>query len=343
MSSAMKTTRTTTLALLAAAFLVTGITVVTGADRPSATGPEITWKTRSEGFVKTEALTTYRAILDRRIDLERARDTLGMLLEATGEKADFDKLQEVDGRMIFTADHDPSAVFDIDPRTGTYLFNRGLKGYSDERETPGLPSDKEAPEVAREYLAKLQLLPMNERELEVRRVGGLAMAAADDGKSSEPYKKLVTVSFGRILDGLRVQGRGSRLVVHLGEESELFGVIANWHRAEPRKVDASEIKSDDVIALEIRRRLFRMADLAQSIEIQRAGLVLFDDGRGRIEPAIFVVAAARYEGPERSKDGVEIPVDFYVPVLKDSQAYYPFIQDAGARWPGGDAEKRSNQ
>jgi len=319
--------------------LVSGVAAVAAPDRPSMAGPEIKWEARAEGFVATERLATYRAVPVERISHEHAQKMLQQLRDMTRAKGRFDGLQEIGGRLVFSSEDDASAVFDVDSRTGTFLFNAGLKGYSDEAATRDLPSPKEAPDVAREYLAKLRYMPKNDQELVVERVGGLAMAAAKDGRSSEPYQKLVTVYFGRVIDGLRVQGRGSRILVHLGESSALVGVIRSWLEVEPQKVDRDGVKSDDMILHEINRRLFRMADQAREIVVRKAELVLFDDGRGVIEPAIHVVASARYEGPERAKEGVEIPVDFYVPVLLRSEAYYPFIQDAEARWPGGDAEK----
>ena len=299
---------------------------------------QIRWETPTKGFVATKGLTSYRAVPVERIGQEQAQKMLEQLREATGTKAKFDGLREIDGRFVFTTNDDPSAVFDLDSRTGGFLFNAGLKGYSEEASTRDLPATKEAPDVARKYLAKLHYLPENDKELVVSRVGGLAMAAAKDGESSDSYQKLVTVYFGRVLGDLRVQGRGSRMLVHLGESSALVGVIRVWTEVEARIVDSDQVKSDERILDEIRRRLYGMAGQAEEIVVEKAELVLFDDGRGVIEPAIYVVTTARYEGPERAKDGVEIPVDFYVPVLLKSEGYYPFQQDAEAKWPGSDAE-----
>ena len=334
----MKATRTRNALPITLVMLVSGAFAAAAAERPSMAGPEIRWETPAEGFVTAKTLTTYRAVPVSRVSDEQARERLDVLREATGTKGRFDGLKRIDGRLIFTSEEDASSVFDIDSATGTFLFNSGLKGYSDEGATRGLPSLKEAPETAREYLAKLRYLPMNEKELVVERVGGLAMAAAKEGKTSEPYHKLVTVYFGRVIDGLRVQGRGSRILVHLGENSALVGVIRSWAEVKPQEIDRDDVKRDDLILREIDRRLFRMADRAREVVIREAELVLFDDGRGVVEPAIHVVATARYEGPQRAKEGTEIPVDFYVPALLRSEAYYPFIQDAEARWPGGEKE-----
>jgi len=101
-----------------------------------------------------------------------------------------------------------------------------------------------------------------------------------------------------------------------------------------------QVRKDEEIRRVIERRLLRTADQAGRITVQKAELVLFDDGRGVIEPAIYVVAAAQYPGPERADGDVEIPIDFYVPVLLKSMGYYPFRQDAEAQWPGSDREEQ---
>jgi len=338
----MKNTRTTITVSLALVALAFGVAVVAAPDRPSVAGPEIRWEQRAEGFVATKRLATYRAVSFERISHEHAQKMLEQLREMTRTKGRFDELHEVDGRLVFSSEDDASAVFDVDSRTGAFLFNAGLKGYSDEAATRDLPSPEKASGAAREYLAKLRYLPKNDHEMVVERVGGLAMAAAKDGKVSEPYQKLVTVYFGRVIDGLRVQGRGSRILVHLGESSALVGVIRSWLEVEPQKVDRDAVKNDELILREINRRLLRVAYQAREVVVRKAEMVLFDDGRGVIEPAIYVVASALYDGPKRAKEGVDIPVDFYVPVLLQSEAYYPFVQDAEAQWPGGDAEKRGD-
>jgi hypothetical protein len=239
----------------------------------------------------------------------------------------------MDNRLIVSSAEDPSAIFDIDKRYGAFLFNAGLKQYSGEGDTPGLPSQQLAPELAQQYLSKLDYLPKDKGELVLENVGGLGMAMAKDGKSSVKYQKLVTVFFRRNLDGIRVQGRGSRMVVHLGKEATLAGLIRNWPEVKANEIPHERLKNDKQIYKEITTRLKVMAGQAAGITVQNAEFVLFDDGRGVIEPAIYVVAMARYDGPKRAKGFVEIPVDFYVPALTKHVAYYPFQQDANAKAP----------
>lgn len=298
--------------------------------------PKINWKVPTENFIGDKTLMTYRAVPVKPINQEQAQKMVEQLRETAGIRIQFDKVQEYDGRFIFTSSEDSSAVFDVASSTGTFLFNSGLKNYSKEGSTRDLPSQKNAPELAYKYLDKLHYLPENKQEMNLARVGGLSMAAAKEGKTSEKYEKLVTVYFRRILGGMDVRGRGSRILVQLGEQSSLVGVIRSWAEVKDQKHSRNQVKNDKLIFQEIRRRLIQMAGQAEEIVVQKAKLVLFDDGRGVIEPAIHVVAAARYQGPNKDRSVIEIPVDFYIPALLKPEGYYPFHQDAEAKWPGSD-------
>jgi len=319
--------------------LVFAVSTCAVAEQATPVEPKINWEVPTNDFIGKKALQTYQAVPIEPINQEQAQKMAEQLRESAGIKIPFDKVQEYDARFIFTSGEDSSAVFEVDSTTGAFLFNAGLKKYSGEGSTRGLPTPKNAPDLALKYLTKLRYLPENKEEVVLARVGGLGMAAAKDGKSSNKYEKLVTVFFRRVLQDVRVQGPGSRILVHLGEQAALVGLIRNWPDVKAQEVSRDQVKSDELIRRAIQRRLLKMADQAKEIIVQKAELVLFDDGRGMIEPAIYVVAAARYQGPKRAKGLVEIPVDFYVPVLLKPKGYYPFHKDAEAKWPGSDSEQ----
>lgn len=301
--------------------------------------PPIKWETPDKEFIGEQDLAFFHAISIEQIDLEQAMQIIEELQEETQTKISFEDVKKHGDRLIFTSPEDPSAVFDVDSKTGAILFNSGMKKYSNEGTTRELPSSKRAPYVASGYLADLGYLPKNEAEMVLERVGGLGMSAAKEGEPTEKFDKIVTVFFRRTLNNLTVQGRGSRIIIHLGERGSLVGLIRNWSEVIPQKVSKEQCKGDDRIRREIEHRLGKMAGEAEEIIVRRAELVLFDDGRGVIEPAIYVVATARYKGPERAEGAIEIPVDFYIPVLLESEGYYPFHQDAEAKWPGSEREK----
>ncbi len=283
-------------------------------------------------LVMQRSMMRYEAVRVKTLDRNGARGVLWNLQKFAAQPPGFEKVEEIDGRYIFSATKDPSAVFDIDARTGSFLVNYGLKRYSTEGSTRNLPSAGAAEDLARSYLAKAGYLPQNEQEMVLAGVGGMDMAVAKDGKTRGPYKKLVTVRFSRVLNGMQVQGPGSRLVVHLGENGEMTGMIWNWPEVKAIAVSAKQQKNSEVIRQETAERLRLLAGEAKEILGRKSVQVLYDDGQGHIEPAIYVTAVARYEGPV-NEGFVDIPVDFYIPLLRSSKAVFPFMKDRDIRKP----------
>lgn len=294
----------------------------------------------AEKLVVRKSLMAYQAVPVERVTQKRARNILQNFQEKSSAAMRFERVRNLKGRFLFTSSQDPSAVFDINRQTGSFLLNFGLKKYSNEGSTRNLPSSGNAPELARKYLEETGILPKNEKEIVLAHVGGLNMAVAKDGKRKGNYKKLVTVQFSRVLNGMPVQGPGSRLLVHLGEQGSLAGMIKNWSDVKAVPVTKAEKKNDQVIQREIQDRLRRMAGQALDIKIEKSSMVLYDDGLGRIEPAMYVLAMARYEGPGR-EGVVEIPVDFYVPFLKQPKALFPYMKSREAKGPGGDKKQKT--
>ncbi len=292
-------------------------------------------------LIGKKKLETYKAIAVRPLNYKEAWNVLSNIQEKSHESVPFEKAEQLTGgRYVFTAEDDHSAIFDIDPASGSFLLNFGLKKYTHEHSTLNLPSSSQAPEIARKRLAETGQLPANVKEMVVTHVGGLDMAVAKYEFKPLTFKKLVTVQFGRVLNRLSVQGPGSRIVVNLGEDGALAGLIRNWPEVQSKKVAKSALKSNALIRKEILQQLRITAGDAKQTYIRKATLVLYDDGRGVIEPAIFVVADARYVGP-KNEPLVNNPVDFYVPVLKRPAAYYPYMKSRNANPPGYDEHQKS--
>lgn len=283
---------------------------------------------------------TYEAVPKKALDQQSARNLLSGLAERSALKMPFEKVEKLNGRFIFSSPEDPSAVFDIDANNGAFLLNTGLKRYSGDESSKNLPSGKEAPELAKKYLINTGFLPKNGQEMVLAHVGGLNMAVSKEGRSVGNYHKLVTVRFSRVLNGLPVQGPGSKIVLQLGHDGELQGMIHNWPEVSAKSLPAAALKSDEEIRHETGLRLRREAGEAQSVAIRSSRLVLYDDGRGVIEPAIHVIADALYKGPA-TKESVNNPVDFYVPLLKAPKAIYPFMKSAESKMPEGDGRQKS--
>ncbi|WP_122892679.1 hypothetical protein [Prosthecochloris sp. ZM_2] len=291
-------------------------------------------------LVLQRSLVRYQAVPMRTLDRNGARQILERLQKSGPGGVGFEKAEMVDGRYIFTSPDDPSAVCDVDAATGSFLVNFGLKRYSGEGSTRNLPSGNRAVEIARSYLSETGYLPANENEMVVAGVGGLDMAVARDGKQAGRYRKLVTVRFSRVLNGMPVQGPGSRMVVHLGENSTPAGMIRNWTEVKAVAVSKEQLKSSEAVRGETAERLRSIAGKAREVRGEKSVRVLYDDGRGNIEPAMYVTAEAMYAGPKQ-QEMVAVPVDFYVPLLRNPKALYPFMKERENKVPGGDSRQRS--
>jgi hypothetical protein len=103
-----------------------------------------------------------------------------------------------------------------------------MKAYAIEGDTPSLPGRALAVPVALMHLQLLDLLPAETGELFVQHVGGMRQNKVMEDGSTGYYDKLVTVHFGRKIDGIEVSGPGSKIVVHLGAYGELAGLNRRW-------------------------------------------------------------------------------------------------------------------
>jgi len=260
--------------------------------------------------------------------VERGRE----LSEKLGKEFDWERPQRMGRYRMGVRDRkDPSATLEIDRRSGNFLFNRGLAKYRAEEETPGLVKFEQGRERALEHLEKLDLVPDKEQLVD-RKVGGLSMAVRLDNGETKIYRKLVTVRFGRRLGGFPVMG-DSRIVVHLGTEGELAGMIYQWPEVAVKAVDPEALRDDRTLKNGIESRLKAGSRGAARAVVQKADLVMYDDGRGIVEPAYHVEARLFYEvpageGAEEERTQYDIPFDFYVPVLKRPRGFYPYMEKA---------------
>lgn len=268
-----------------------------------------------EGKVLQSFYVNYRKDLTEKSVLEMAR----LLTGASGKSLNFEELMDMkNGLMLLRNEEDPSALFEMDTRSGSFIYNGGLKEYKKDGSTPNLITGKEAEPIALQHLDELRLMP-NRQELKLVNIGGLNMAVLKSDGSTEVYNKLVTVRYDRILSGLNVMG-ASRIIVHMGTDGKLAGLIFNWGEVvDGKKFEPAELLTDKEIKEILESRLREAAKDAEKIIVQKVDLVLYDDGRGQIEPAYYVQANLFYEA-------YDIPYDYYIPILKKPLAFYPYME-----------------
>jgi hypothetical protein len=107
---------------------------------------------------------------------------------------------------------------------------------------PKLPERDAAIKATEDFLRTNNLFPKDSRELKLVHYGGIRSNTVIDGQKAGPITdKLITVTYGRLVDGLPVIGPGSKLVANIGEGGELVGLVYRW-----RRLDAQNKKQVDV-------------------------------------------------------------------------------------------------
>jgi hypothetical protein len=223
----------------------------------------------------------------------------------TGAAFYLDDLNQIENCLLYRGD-DKTAKFEINKVTGDIIFRKGMAAYDEEGHTPGLPSKKQAPTLAKTHLKALGL---DKKGLVLNKVNVLKDAVYN-GQTSEIFDKMVIVSFKRKLGGIPVLG-ASRVIVMLGTDGELAGLIVRWYDVEKVKVSGVVKNVKDHLTNKIKDK---QKD-NHVVLVKKADLVMFDDGNGVIEPALFVQG-------EVNEDGATFPCDWMVPVLTNSKAKY---------------------
>jgi hypothetical protein len=227
-------------------------------------------------------------------------------------------------KLSFVGKEDPSAFVQIDNTTGDISFCRGMKGLEVKGNTPNLPRDGAATSAAIRHLDALGLLPAKREEMMLQHIGGLRMSSRNEQGETADFEKLVTVHFGRVIDGVQVGGPGSKITVHLGADGELVGLQRRWI-----EVEATSHRTRDFLS---RSETLNLAtdhlrtewDRAERVVSTRPDMGLFDDGRGRIEPAFFFKADLTYDEEKHEFARGDFAANYLgvVPALRNSKASF---------------------
>jgi hypothetical protein len=223
----------------------------------------------------------------------------------TGAAFYLDDLHQMENCLLYRSE-DSTAKFEINKVTGDIFFHKGMAAYEGDGDTPGLPSKKQARTLANKYLKDLGF---DKKGLVLNNVD-VFKKAVYDGQTSQTFEKMVLVTYKRKLGGHTVYG-ASRVMVMLGVNGGLAGLIVRWYDVE--KVKASGVVKN--VKDHLTNKIKDKQKDAQFVLVKKADLVMFDDGNGVIEPALFVQG-------EVNEDGATFPCDWMVPVLTNSKAQY---------------------
>ncbi|MEQ8763530.1 MAG: hypothetical protein RL885_06365 [Planctomycetota bacterium] len=281
---------------------------------------------------------TYTAPKVQLMTAEKAQALSIDLTEQSGGRLEVTPSVDSATDILFRGETDRSAMLHVDKNTGGFVFSRGFDGMRDDNGTPGLPAKNTSVQVAVNLLNDLGLMPAGfGQSVVVEHVGGVNMGVHNEDGTTEDFEKLRTVRFARVQDGLKVEGRGSRLVVNLAEQGRLFGLVHRWQPFQGRALTAAEKLTVDEVREQAARQIRIASGDAKQATLESIELVLFDDGQGNMEPALHIVTQMTYASKEIDVTGAEIdrdvtnPFDFFIPVLRDSKANFPHTKDLAQR------------
>jgi hypothetical protein len=221
-----------------------------------------------------------------------------LLSQFLGQDAIKGKVNTVDDRLTYVGPTDASIYCSQDTATGNLALKKSLSPYLGEK-TPQLPDAPAAEKMALEFLQKYKLAPKNNTEVKMIHSGGLRMSLVNEGKSGPIIDKLRTITFGRQLDGIVVQGSGSKIVVSVGDRGDVIALNRRWREvAQARPVRAGELKDPRQIEEELRRLLATEWSEAKEILVRRGALVYYDGDGKFIQPA-YMFEATVVEGENK--------------------------------------------
>jgi hypothetical protein len=271
----------------------------------------------------TGELRSYTAVPPTQTQLQNIAKISDQLAKGAGITFVPVEKEANDTRVSMLGASDPSASFEYDERTGNFLFNGGMNGLRAEGSTPNLPNQTQAVAMAARQLTALGLQPARE-ELLVGHVGGLNMGISDGSGATRIFEKLRSVRFSRTLGGVPVEGN-TRILVQLGTGGSVAGLIYQWPTLKAGNPETPDTIADaDTLRSQATDMINKAPGGAMRSVVTKADLVLFDDGRGRVEPAYHVVVEQYFD----FKPGTTTmnPYDFYLPALRKPQALYPQMQ-----------------
>ncbi len=181
----------------------------------------------------------------------------------------------------------------LELKTGYLSFNRGMADQIDDK--PGnLPSDEKAAELASAFLNQYKFGPGNPKEMSLAHVGHIRSASFDPKTERQgPVRdQMLTVYFGRKLNGVPVIGSGSTMIVRIGDEGEVVGGARRWTECSgARLIKATDLRSVAQLTKDIETSLIQEMGTAKRIEVVQFILVYYDNGGTHIQPALAYEAS----------------------------------------------------
>jgi len=272
---------------------------------------------KNQGRQNTERpLYLYSLITPEGLSQQTARS---LIINFLGEKDPTGIVQSDDKFIYYVSKNDLNTTFEEDLNTGNFTFSRNMNKYMGDY-APKLPSPNQSVEISEAFLKKNQIYPKNGAELKIVHEGGVRSQAVVGGKKGGPIvDKLITLTYGRIMDSLPVLGPGSKLVVNLGDSGEVVGLIHRWREINPgktRKLEAEEMISREE-ALELAKKQIATEYGANTTyKINSESMAYYDNNGSILQPVYSFETTINLT--ETDKNVKPLQYLCIIPILKNS-------------------------
>jgi hypothetical protein len=250
----------------------------------------------------------------RILTLDDSKKTLEKFLGAV----DTGSLYKSDENTVYyVSKNDVTETFEQDLNNGNFTFKKGFKKYLGEY-APRLPNKEEAIRAAEEYLGKNALFPNDRAQLKMVHYGGIRSNSVIDGKKPGPIvEKLLTLTYGRLVDGTPVIGPGSKIIAQIGEGGEVVGLVRRWREVgvqSRKQVQPEEMISQQEAEEMAGRQIHAQYGESASYKILGSGKTYYDNN-GKILQPVYT-----FETTIDLKDKQVKPFDYLcvIPMLRQS-------------------------
>lgn len=246
-------------------------------------------------------------------DISTTKELIGKFID---EKDMNNLIKSSENKVYFTSTKDLNINFEHDLNNGNFTFNKALSKYMGEY-IPKLPSSEEARKISLDFLTNQKILPRNKEELKLLHEGGLRTTMTDGKKQGVIIDKILKLTYGRILDSLPVIGSGSKIVIKVGENGEILGLIYRWrefNNSARKRIDISELISQETAELLAKQQISKEFGKQSSYKTNSISRVYYDNNGSIIQP-VYSIETTVNLGSKNTQPFTYLCI---IPMLKNS-------------------------
>jgi hypothetical protein len=219
--------------------------------------------------------------------------------------------------VYFVSDEDVNTTFEQNLSNGNFEFSNLNKSYGEL--VPQLPSKDEAIKIAESFMKAKNISPKNMAELKLVHNGGVRAQSVLNGEKAWPIvDKLITLTYGRVVDSLPVIGAGSKIIINIGDKGQVVGMTRRWRElnpAEKKQLKAGEMFTKSEAEEQAKKQI--QTEFGQVPYDIRSSAKSYYDGNGNYMQPVWAFDVM-LNLSERDKNAKSVRYLCIIPMLKNS-------------------------